>query len=96
MREFNEGDLFYDLCREVVCRTDDGATLGAISGAISSTPGVISGGFSNFSKKRLEAISPWLEDDDLRVRRFARQMVDSLQRTIEREEAREEFERKNW
>jgi hypothetical protein len=57
---------------------------------------VISGGFSNFSKKRLEAISPWLEDDDLRVRRFARQMVDSLQRTIEREEAQEEFERKNW
>jgi hypothetical protein len=96
MREFNEGDLFYDLCRKIVRRTDDDATLGLVVSAIESTPGAVWGGLSKFSKKRLKEITPWLEDDDLRVHRFARQMVDSLQRTIEREEAREEFERKNW
>jgi len=51
---------------------------------------------SNFSRQRLKEVSPWLEDEDLRVRRFARRMVDSLQRTVEREQAEEELERRSW
>jgi hypothetical protein len=96
LREFNEGGPFYNLCREIVSRTDDEATLSRIVDAIGSTPGVISGGFANFSKKRLKAITLWLEDENLRVRHFAQQMLDSLQITLESEEAREEMDRKNW
>ncbi len=95
LREFNEGDAFYKLSREIIRRTDDRKVLGEVEGAISSTPGVISG-FVSFYQKRLEAISPWLEDEYLRVRLFARRMVDLLQSMIEREQAEEEWERRSW
>lgn len=96
IREFNVGQPFYDLCREIIRRTDDEGTLGSIAAAIGSTPGAIWGEMSNFSRQRLKEVSLWLEDEDLRVRRFARQVVDSLQHTIEREQAREELERRSW
>jgi hypothetical protein len=96
LHEFNEGRVFYNLSREIVRRTNDEAVLNEIDAAIDSTPGVISGPMSVFHQKRLEAISPWLEDEDSRVRRFASRMVNSLQATIEREKAQEELERRNW
>jgi hypothetical protein len=96
LQEFNSGQSFYDLCREIICRADDEAVLRSIAAAIGSTPSVIGGPMSNFSKRRSEEISPWLEDDDLRVRSFGRRMQQSLQERIEREQAEEEFERRNW
>jgi len=96
LREFNEGDAFYSLSREIVRCTDDEAVLGEVAAVISSTPGVIGGPMSAFFQKRLEAISPWLEDEDFRVRRFADRMTKSLQTMIEREQAEEELERRNW
>lgn len=96
LREFNEGSAFYDLSREIIRRTDDERVLSSIGSAISSTPGVISGPMSAFYQKRLEAISPWVEDEDSRVRRFANRIANSLQTTIEREQAEEELERRSW
>jgi hypothetical protein len=96
LREFNEGGAFYDLSREIIRRTDDERVLSSIGSAISSTPGIISGPMSAFYQKRLEAISPWIEDEDSRVRRFANRIANSLQATIEREQAEEELERRSW
>ena len=96
LREFNIGGPFYSLSREIIHHTDDEAVLGMIVSAIHSTPGIISGDMSNFSSQRLEEVSPWLEDEDPRVRRFAHRIVSSLQRTIEHEQAREELERRTW
>ncbi|MBC8448331.1 MAG: DUF4062 domain-containing protein [Chloroflexi bacterium] len=97
LQEFNTGFSFYNLCREIIRRTDDEKILGEIDAVIHSTPGVISGGMSNFFRQRLEEVSPWLDDDEeLRVRRFAGRVVRALQRTIEREEAEEELERRSW
>ncbi len=96
LQEFNEGSAFYDLSHEIIRRTDDREVLGSIAGALGSTPGVISGPMSAFYQKRLEATSAWLEDEDSRVRRFANRIANSLQTTIEREQAEEELERRSW
>ena len=96
LQKFNEGDVFYKLCCEIIGRTDDLKVLDQVSATIRSTPGVILGSLSLFYQKRLEAISPWLEDENLRVRLFARRMVDLLQSMIEREQAEEEWERRSW
>jgi len=94
--EFNEGDGFYSLSREIIRRTEDETALSHIEAAIGSTPGVISGPMSAFFQKRLEAISPWLEDEDFRIRHFADRMTKSLQTMIECEQAEEELERRSW
>ena len=96
LREFNTGQPFYMLSREIICRTDDETTLGSIVAAIGSTPGAQWGKLSAFTKRRLDEVSPWLQDEDLRVRRFADRMTRSLQRTIEREQAEEDWEKRNW
>ncbi|MGE0684097.1 MAG: hypothetical protein AB7P69_24720, partial [Candidatus Binatia bacterium] len=79
LRKFNASQTFYDLCRKIVSITDDENVLRAIAGAIYTTPGVISGPMSNFTKQRLEEISSWLQDEHFRVRHFAQRMVRSLQ-----------------
>jgi HEAT repeats len=95
--EYNVGGPFYDLCREIICRTDEELSLGSIAAAIGSTPeGGVQGGMSHFHTQRLEEVSPWLRDENFRVRHFAEQMRQSLQREIEREQALEEFERRQW
>jgi hypothetical protein len=96
LQKFNASQPFYNLCRKIVSYTDDENVLRAIAGTICTTPGVISGPMSNFTKQRLEEISSWLQDEHFRVRHFAHRMVRSLRGTIEREQAEEEFERRNW
>jgi hypothetical protein len=98
LRDFNMGDRFYSLCREVVRRTSDEATLNTLEAAIKSTPSMewVSIGLSNFSRRRLEEVSPWLQDEDFRVRLFASRVTQSLQSDVEREQAHEELDRRNW
>lgn len=96
LREFNSGQLFYRLSREIICNTNDEIVLGSIRASIGSTPGVIFGGFSNPIRQRLEEISPWLEDKNLRVRLFARQMEELLQQDLKPVLGYEEFEKRNW
>ncbi len=96
LREFNTGKLFYDLSREIIIRTDDKGILGSISAVFHTTPGVISGPMSNFTKQRIEEVNPWLNDEDFRVRRFGRQVTQQLQSHLEREEAEETYEKRNW
>ena len=95
LQEFNSGLLFYSLCREIISHTNDKAALDLISCSISSTPGVILGGFSIFYKQRLKEITPWLQDKNFRVRSFAKQMKESLEQDLERELGREEFEERD-
>jgi hypothetical protein len=96
LHSFNSGPSFYALCREIIRRTDDDDILGSIRAAIGTTPEVISGPMSRFTQQRLEEVSPWLQDDDLRVRIFAQRVARSLQTEIEREQAQEEYEERNW
>lgn len=98
LQSFNSGQLFYSLCREIISCTKDETVLNSIRTSIYSTPGAIflGSGFSIFYRERLKEISPWLEDENLRVSFFAQEMQQSLQQDIDRELAHEEFEERNW
>ena len=97
LRKYNVGGPFYDLCREIIFRTDDESILGSIEVAIDLTPEEgVWGGLSHFHRQRLEEVSPWLRDENFRVRHFAERMRRSLQEQLEREQATEEFERRQW
>ena len=96
LRVFNSGQLFYSLSREIICNTNDEIILSYIRTSIGSTPGAISGGFSNNARQRQKEISSWLEDENFRVRRFANKTKQSLQQDLERELEIEKFEERNW
>ncbi len=96
LREFNSGQSFYDLSREIIVRTQDEKVLSSIQAAIGTTPGAIVGPMSNFTKQRIEEVSPWLKDENFQVRVFAQQEVQALQRNLEREEAQERLEERSW
>lgn len=96
LKEFNSGPPFYNVCREIIMRTDDEKALGSIYAAIHTTPGMISGPMSIFTKRRIDEITPWLQDTDFRVRRFGKRTIQDLEKTLERELAQEKFEDKNW
>ncbi len=98
LRTFNSGQLFYSLSREIICNntTNDENILNYIRSSISSTPGAIWGEHSNHVRQRQEEISSWLEDENFRVRRFAKKMKQLLQQDLEYHLEREEFEERNW
>ena len=96
LREFNAGDKFYELSREIILRTQDEEILSYVESAVHTTPGVITVHMSNFYKQRLEEVLPWLEDDNFQVRRFAKKIISHLQEDIESQVAREELERRSW
>jgi hypothetical protein len=95
--DFNMGARFYSLCRAVIRRTTDEVALGQLQAAIGSTPmQMVPGVLSDFSRRRLDEISHWLRDEDFRVRLFAKRVTQSLQRDVEREQAHEQLDRRNW
>jgi len=96
LEKFNSGQLFYSLCREIICQTNDEAVLDSISCSINLTPVAIVGGLSTLKRGRLQEINPWLQDENFRVRSFAKRMKESLEQDLERELGREEFEECNW
>jgi hypothetical protein len=96
LKEFNAGQRFYDLSRELILLTSNEDVLSPIYAAICTTPGVVSGPMSNFYKKRLEEIESWLSNEESRVRAFANRVSQSLQTMIEREEAEEKLRERNW
>jgi hypothetical protein len=98
LQSFNSGQVFYSLCREIICHTNDEAVKNSISISINSTPGAnfVERGFSTFNRQRLEEITPWLQDENFRVRIFAKRMEELLHQNLERELGREEFEERNW
>jgi len=97
LQEFNGGETFYKICREIIIQAKSNEKITSyVDGAIYATPGVISGGFSLFYKERRKEISHWLKDSDKYVRKFAQDLDLSLGNSIEREEAREKLEERNW
>ena len=97
LRQFNSGQIFYEICREIIIQAKSNEEITSyISSAIYTTPGVISGGFSLFYKKRREEISQWLKDSNLHVRQFTQTLDMYLVKSIESEEAREKLEERNW
>lgn len=96
LREFNSGQNFYNLSREIILRTQDENILSSIHAAIFTTPGVIVGSMSNFYKQRIEEITPWLSDENIYVRNFAQKVNSSLQLDIEREEEMDRLRKRNW
>ncbi|MEA5568936.1 hypothetical protein [Anabaena sp. UHCC 0399] len=96
IREFNSGQEFYNLSREIILHTQNEDVTSYIYSAIIFTPGVVVGPTSNFYKQRIEEISPWLTDDNIHVKLFARQIIQSLQINIESEEGVENFRERNW
>lgn len=95
LKEFNAGQSFYDLSRELILHTSNQDVLSLIGSAIHSTPGMVLG-MSNFYKERLEKIKIWLNDEDFKVRVFATQMSQSLQAVIEKNEAEEKLRERSW
>lgn len=95
LSEFNKETDFYNLCREIILRTDDEDILGTIMGVIRTTPEVISGPMYGFYQ-RLNEVTPWLNDENFRVRRFAQRVVTILRNDIERDKAQEEYEERQW
>ena len=84
----NDGRVFYDLSREIIARTDDESVLNVIGGAITSTPlsNATMASPSNFHRKRIEDLSPWLQDSHFRVRRFAKREIQYFQKMLESDE----------
>ncbi|MFM7885744.1 MAG: hypothetical protein ACKPCM_03435, partial [Pseudanabaena sp.] len=97
LRQFNSGETFYEICREIIkqAKGNEEITL-YVSSAIYTTPGVISGGFSLFYKKRREEISQWLKGPNPHVYQFNQTLDKYLIKSIESEEAREKLEERNW
>lgn len=95
LREFNSGRDFYDLCREIIVRVDDDDLFSEIACIISTTPSVVTGSMAGFFEQRLEEVSPWLSDEDHRVRRFGQRMAQYLRVSIEREQARDALEKRS-
>jgi hypothetical protein len=85
---FNDGRAFYDVSREIIARADDESTLNAIGGAIISTPlsNTMMTSPSYFHRKRIEDVSPWLQDSSFRVRRFAKREIHYFQKMLESDE----------
>jgi len=85
---FNDGQAFYDLSREIIIRTDEESTLSAISGAITSTPLLSTpmDSSTQFHRKRIEDLSPWLQDNHFRVRHFAKREIQYFQKMLEFDE----------
>lgn len=94
--EFNSGQRFYDLSREIIVRTQDEDVLSFIHTAICNTPGAITGFESNFTEQRIEEVLPWSKDNNVRVRAFANKVVRLSRRDLEREKAHERLEERSW
>ncbi len=97
--EVNNGEVFYALSRELILRTTDEHILGIIQAAIGSTPkalGAIWGSPSEHARQRMAEVSPWLQDESIRVRRFAQQTVRSLQSALEFDQGQERFRERTW
>jgi hypothetical protein len=101
LRQFNSDRTFYEICREIIIQAKGNeGILSYVKSAIYTTPGAIIGGFSLFYKKRREEINQWLKDSyldsNLYVRQFTQTIDRSLIESIEREEAREKLNERNW
>lgn len=99
LSEFNNGEAFYTLSRELILRTTDEHVLGIIHAAIVSTPkdpGASLGPLSLHTKQRLAEVSPWLQDEHISIRQFAKEMIQALQSTLEFEQAQERFSERKW
>jgi len=85
---FNDGRAFYDVSREIIACKADESVLHAIRGAIASTPlsnaTMISPSY--FHRKRIEDLSPWLQDNHFRVRNFAKREIQYFQKMLEFDE----------
>jgi len=88
LRWFNDGQVFYDLSRELIIRTNNKVVLDAIGAAIVSTPLSNLGMFapSYFHTKRIEELSLWLQDNNFRVRHFAQRQIQHFQKMLEFDE----------
>jgi hypothetical protein len=97
LENFNSGQAFYNLSRELIIEIKRNKVVqGYIKSAICSTPGAIIGPFSNHYRQRKEEIESWLQDENRQVRRFAQEVFQSLETSLEQHEAREKLEERNW
>jgi Effector-associated domain 10 len=95
LSEFNAGDSFYELSRELIICTPNEYVKSTIYASIDSTPDVIVGSMSHFYKRRIEEVTPWLNDNALKVRQFGKQVMQSMQRSLDWQEAQEKLEERS-
>ena len=95
LSEFNAGDSFYELSRELIICTPNEYVKSTIYASIDSTPDVIVGSMSHFYKRRIEEVTPWLNDNALKVRQFGKQVMQSMQSSLDWQEAQEKLEERN-
>jgi Effector-associated domain 10 len=96
LSQFNAGQSFYDLSRELIVCTSNEYVHSTILAAIGSTPDVVIGSMSHFYKRRIEEVTPWLNDNEFKVRQFGEQVLQSMQSSLDWQEAQEKLEQRNW
>jgi len=76
--EFNSGELFYQLCRQLLLQSHNEEVEQAVAGAILHTPWGVWDSSYDWQEERRVMLSSWLQDPDSRIRRFAQRLFRSL------------------
>ena len=76
--EFNSGEPFYQLCRQLLLQSHNEHVEQAVAGAILHTPWGVWDSSYNWQEERRVMLSSWLQDPDSRIRRFAQRLFRSL------------------
>jgi len=96
LRNYTGEPFLHDVCRQIVTvLPEDSKLLNEIE-VILDTTGVVSGedGFSKAYQRKIQEIDSWLQDEDEKVRKFAKRYINTLTKQIaaENRRAAEEFE----
>jgi hypothetical protein len=94
MRNYHGQSFLYELCKAIVCALPLGDPLLIGVDVVLSMTGVTTGEFGLVEayKRKIEQIQPWLNDDNERVRAFAKTFLHSLNNQIAAEQRRTEQE----
>ena len=89
LRNYKGSDRIHNLCKQLIAALPDETYYSAID-AILTTTGVVAGeyGFAEAYQYTREQLTPWLEDDDEKVRSFAESFLSDLDKLIEDERKR--------
>ena len=90
LRNYDGRPSIHVVCKELVKILPEGDKLLNEVSIILQSTGVVSGeyGFVEAYKNKIDEIAPWLEDRDSKVKHFAEEYVESLEKQIEYEQKR--------
>ena len=89
LQNYKGSDRIHNLCKQLIAALPDETHYSAMY-AILTTTGIVEGeyGLAEEYQHRREQLTPWLEDDDEKVRSFAESFLSDLDKLIEDERKR--------